>query len=367
MPAQEPRRAACGWRLARVTGRRLSEPGAACAVGPAASAPLREEEHSHRRVEGSPVGVVVNTDRPEVRMASWPAQRRSSTKRVAPRRGMRQSLDSDGADRRPPAISAPTLETLVAMRDACFPPSLRVEAVLELHAALVASGVEEVRLAGSMGVALWSDEPCSALCDSRSDVDLQVIVPDLARWWPDGLSEYEIPVSFYRRAADYDFVAAKLTLHGVEVGLHLIPVPAYQRLCGLAHASFRILRSAPGKREFRFCSLVDERRVRLTYVAVEGGYRLDYTQCPIKDGRFYLEPWQSMALTGIDLLESADARRIREAMADALVERLIGTEGCDDPSLFVGLFRAMSGPLPERLAIHLSNMFIERQSRGLPR
>jgi hypothetical protein len=220
---------------------------------------------------------------------------------------------------------------------------------------LLDTTVRDIVLAGSAASRVVA-EPRAADDFRLGDVDLQVVVSRSAALEPSVLTALGIPLAARDHLHMYDLIATKIQMGKLLVSVHVIPLSTYVRLCDIRSATIRVFRTTIGRAAFNYIGFWESRVVDWSYVARFGGYELIYEKTPVVNEAFFLEPWQDMALTGLELLVSRETHDARSDLLNRVVQSA-RDEGVTTPAQFLQLFRYGNRPLPAVIQARLEHAF----------
>lgn len=208
--------------------------------------------------------------------------------------------------------------------------SLKIALLLEDLAQLNPLGI---RLVGSQGLAATLVGPADS---PASDVDIHVIVENLI--------EATRCSSFLSIPADidvgqFDVVATKFRHMDVVCSVHLYTPGLFREICGFASRAITIFRTTIGRTRF---DGYGARRSIPFFLPIHAlgvhGYVAEYRHHPLKAGKLYMLPYQTMALSGTTLADSCGLELERSRLIERVVGRLVDCERVEDLDGFDRLF-----------------------------
>jgi hypothetical protein len=234
-----------------------------------------------------------------------------------------------------------------------FPVSVpRLDATIEAIRSLEDPAIVDIRIVGSTALAVLARAPHQALLrlSLLSDIDLHVIVKT-------------DPASFYTRLvhidpqhlATYDILAAKLPYRDFLLSVHVYSASVFRELCGFRPRVVRLFRNTLGQTRFTYPGLSTNRRVHWQHrPAIASGYSVEFEHKPIVDNRFFMSPYQNMAVLGLNVSPHSPLGRPVDAFLRRFSHQIVHVEKCPSIAQGLRLFRACKQPLPPPLLTNIT-------------
>lgn len=171
---------------------------------------------------------------------------------------------------------------------------------------------------------------------SGSDVDLHIIVRDLTTIsYPD---MFCLPKNLCLNG--FDILAVKITYRNVLFSVHIYSVDLFRSFCQFTPRNVKILRNTIGKTRFVGYGTRDTHPFRIIMKQAQYGlYIAEYKHQPIVEGRFYMFPYQSMALSGITIFDKTGIAREQTQYIRSILRHLIQKEGVSRIGDFNRIFK----------------------------